>query len=96
MTGDKLSWLLIFGGTALHFLANWGEYWRTTAKVGPVTFAKTDLPGGMFAVLASAMSGLVLPQLGPIIGVEPPLGALAAGYMSASLGSKITALGKRP
>ena len=95
MNESHLSWLLIFGGTALHFLANWGEYWRTVAKVGPVEFAKTDLPGGMFAVLASLLSGFVLPQLGPIIGVEPPLGAIAAGYMSASLGSKITAFGKK-
>ena len=95
MTNNYLPWLLIFGGTALHFLANWGEYWRTVAKVGPVEFAKTDLPGGMFAVLASLLSGFVLPQLGPIIGVEPPLGAIAAGYMSASLGSKITAFGKK-
>lgn len=95
MNDQVMSWLLIFGGTALHFLANWGEYWRTVAKLGPIDYAKTDLPGGMYAVLASALSGLVLPQLGPIIGVEPPLGALAAGYMASSLGSKITALGKR-
>jgi len=90
-----MAWLLIFGGAALHFLANWGEHWRTVGKVGPVDYFKLDIPGGIYAILAAALSGMVLPQLGPIIGVEPPLGALAAGYMSASLGSKITALGKR-
>lgn len=95
MNEHNLAWLLIAGGAALHFLANWGEHWRTVAKVGPVEYFKLDIPGGIYAVLAAGLSGLVLPQLGPIIGVEPPLGALAAGYMSASLGSKVTALAKR-
>ena len=95
MTPDHLSWLLIFGGTALHFLANWGQHWRTVDKISALEYAKLDLPGGLYAVLASGLSGLVLPQLGPIIGVEPPLGALAAGYMASSLGSKVTALAKR-
>lgn len=95
MSDEFLSWLLIFGGAALHFLANWGEYWRTVAKVGPAEYFKVDVPGGIYAVLAAALSGLVLPQLGPVIGIAPPLGALAAGYMSASLGSKLTALGKK-
>ena len=94
MNEHNLAWLLIFGGTILHFLANWGEHWRTTAKLGPFEYAKLDLPGGIYAVVASGISGLILPQLGAIIGIEPPLGALAAGYMASSLGSKVTALGK--
>lgn len=95
MNQDHLSWLLIFGGTGLHFLANWGQHWRTVAKIGPVDYFKLDVPGGIYAMVASGISGLVLPQLGPIIGVAPPLGAVAAGYMSSSLGSKFTALAKQ-
>lgn len=95
MNESHLAWLLIGGGAALNFLANWGEYWRKTAKLNPFAYFMLDVPGGTYAALAAGLSGLVLPQLGPIIGIAPPLGALAAGYMSASLGAKITALGKQ-
>lgn len=95
MNESYLPWLLIAGGAALNFLANWGEHWRKTARINPFAYFMLDMPGGLFATLSAAMSGLVLPQLGPIIGIEPPLGALAAGYMSASLGAKLTSLAKR-
>lgn len=95
MNETGMDWLLIFAGAALHFLANWGEHWRTVGRVGPLDYFKLDIPGGIYAVVAAGVSGLVLPQLGPVIGIAPPLGALAAGYMSASLGSKLTALAKK-
>lgn len=95
MSEQFLAWLLIAGGAALNFLANWGEHWRKTAKLGPIDYFMLDVPGGLYATVAAVLSGFVLPQLGPIIGIEPPLGALAAGYMSASLGAKVTSLAKR-
>ena len=95
MNEQHMAWLLVFAGAALHFLANWGEHWRKVAKVGPVDYFKLDIPGGIYAVVATGISGVVLPQLGPIIGVEPPLGAVAAGYMASSLGSKLTAMAKQ-
>ncbi len=95
MNEQLLPWLLIAGGAALNFFANWGEHWRTVAPIGPLAYFKKDIPGGMYATTAAVLSGFVLPQLGPIIGIEPPLGALAAGYMAASLGAKVTSLAKR-
>lgn len=85
--------LLILGGFAMHFLSSWGEEWRKSgARIGPIAYARQDLPGWLFATVAAGASYGVLPQLGPVLGVEPPLGALAAGYMASSLGNKLTAL----
>ena len=92
---DYFSGLLLLAGLLMHFLASWGEYWRGTAKVSPWAFVLTDPPGWLFALVAGLVSYAVLPQLGPVLGVEPPLGAVAAGYMASSLGNKLSALGER-
>jgi hypothetical protein len=86
---DPFSGLLILAGLLLHFLSRWGEHWRTTAPDGPWAYIKLDPPGWSMAALAALASYLVLPQLGPYVGVEPPLGALAAGYMASSLAAKL-------
>jgi hypothetical protein len=87
--------LLIMAGLLLHFLSCWGEEWRKDANhVGPLEYARQDAPGWTFAMIAAAISYAVLPQLGPVLGIEPPLGALLAGYTASSLGSKLTALKK--
>ena len=90
MKEPVLSWVLVYGGATLHFVANWWEHSRKVAKIGPVEFAKQDIPGAVFAVLAATISGFILPQLGPLVGVTGPLGALTAGYMATSLGTKLT------
>lgn len=86
---DPFSGLLILGGLLLHFLSRWGEHWRSHERVGPVHYVKLDPPGWAMAAVAALASYLVLPQLGPYVGVEPPLGALAAGYMASSLAAKL-------
>ena len=87
---DAYAALLIFSGLALHFLATWGEHWRDTkTNLGPLAYAALDKPGWIFAVVATGISYLVFPQLGPLIGVGPPLGYVAAGYVSSSLGAKL-------
>lgn len=89
---DPFAGMLILGGLLLHFLSRWGEHWRTSAKDGPWAYVKLDLPGWVTAAVAAVASYLVLPQLGPYVGVEPPLGALAAGYMASSLAAKLPSL----
>lgn len=88
--------ILIGAGLALHFLSSYGEEWRRDAnRVSPWAYLKQDLPGWLSATVAAGVSIIVLPQLGAALGVEPPLGALLAGYTASSLGAKLTALGKR-
>lgn len=92
---DPLSGTLIFAGLLLHFLSRWGEHWRTTAHDSPIAYLKLDAPGWAAAAVAALASYLVLPQLGPYVGVEPPLGALAAGYTASSLAAKLPNLAGR-
>lgn len=86
---DYFTGLLILGGLLLHFMASWGEHWKTVGKCGPRAFIATDYPGWISAFLAGALSYATLPQLGPMLGIEPPLGAVAAGYMASSFGAKL-------
>lgn len=93
MHADYFTALLVFAGLVLHFLSRWGEFWRTTERLGPWDYLKHDPPGWLFAVVGAGVSYLVLPQLGPVLGVEPPLGAVAAGYMASSLAAKLPGFG---
>jgi hypothetical protein len=86
---DYVTGMLILGGLALHFMGSWGEHWRSVGRVSPQAFIATDYPGWIAAFIAGALSYATLPQLGPMLGIEPPLGAVAAGYMASSLGAKI-------
>ena len=87
---DAYAALLIFSGLLMHFLATWGEHCRDKGVTcGPIAFAALDKPGWLFALVATGVSYIVFPQLGPLIGVGPPLGYVAAGYVSSSLGAKL-------
>lgn len=88
---DYLSALLIFCGYLLHFIASWWERWEGTARIGLIAFWRSEMPKWIGGFLATFVCYLTLPQLGPYVGVEPPLGAAAAGYAASSLMGKITA-----
>jgi hypothetical protein len=92
---DYVTGLLVVGGSALHFLGSWGEEWRKQGRIGVLAFIDLERPKWIAAGVAAAISYAVLPQIGPMLGVEPPLGAVAAGYAANSLGAKVAALGKR-
>ncbi len=40
-------------GFLLHFLGRYAEFWRTGGKVGPVAYVRNDLPGWLFATVAT-------------------------------------------
>lgn len=93
--------LLCIGGLALHFLGRYGEFWRTGEKVGPHIYAMQDLPGWIFALVATGVCMLLLPDLPKIIGM--PVGfdagnsglmrilAFLAGYTGSSIAAKVPA-----
>jgi hypothetical protein len=89
MHADYFNALLVFLGFLMHFLTRWGEFWRTVDKLGPWEYAKQDPPAWVFGIVGVVVSYLTLPQLGPYVGVEPPLGAVIAGYFASSLAAKV-------
>lgn len=87
---DYTSALLIFTGYILHFVVSWWERWEKSNRIGVVDFWKSEMPKWIGGFIATFICYLTLPQLGPYVGIEPPLGAAAAGYAASSLMGKVT------
>lgn len=99
----SMTLLLIFmggAGLAIHFLTRWGDYWRTTEKVGPWTYIQLDPAAWMASMLGSLVFWFALPELDSFLSGLPvgwslgrtPLGALACGYVGSSIGPKLMAM----
>jgi hypothetical protein len=92
--------LLAVGGLLLHFLGRYGEYWRSTAKVGPWAYIVQDPPGWLSAIVGTAICMLLLQDLPTLLGIPPEfsggsllrIAAVTSGYMGSSLAAKVPAL----
>lgn len=92
---------LCIGGLLLHFLGRYGEFWRTGEHVWPHTYVAQDLPGWLFALVATGVCMLLLPDLPKILGMPASFDAgnsglmrvlaFTAGYMGSSIAAKVPA-----
>jgi hypothetical protein len=92
--------LLAIGGLLLHFLGRYGEYWRSTEKIGPWPYILQDPPGWLSAVVGTLVCMLLLQDLPTLLGIPAEFSAgglmrfaaVTAGYMGSSLAAKVPAL----
>jgi hypothetical protein len=86
--------VLCIAGFLLHFLGRYGEFLKTQAtRIGPHTYIAQDLPGWLSAAIGTAVTLVLLPEVGPLIGIDPgKVGAVLAGYFGSSLPSKLPAM----
>lgn len=88
---------LSLGGLLFHFLAQWGEHWRTIEHVDPLTFAMDDLPGWLASLLAAVILIPLLQFLPVLLALPPELAdhvlmralAFFVGYSGSSIAKKI-------
>jgi nucleoside recognition membrane protein YjiH len=87
---DPMHVILALLGLVLHFLLRYGEHWRKVEKVGPTAYVALDPIGWAVAVIGAAATFILLPDVGPAIGLSAsPAGVFVAGYMGSSLAVKI-------
>lgn len=77
-------------GLAMHFLSRYSEYFRTNSRISPRAYLNLDPPGWISAVIGAVVTVILLPELGPVVGLSATLsGCFVAGYMGSSLAAKL-------
>lgn len=80
-------------GFLLHFLGRYGEHWRAVGRTSPWVYVCGDPIGWAAALIGVAAGTILLPDLGPVVGLSPtPLGGFAVGYMGSSIAAKLPGL----
>ena len=87
------AWILAALGFAMHFLARYGEYRRSVDKVGIIEYVVADWIAWISAVIGATASVLMLPTIGPALGLMAnDAGYFVIGYMGSSLAAKLPGL----
>lgn len=93
MNIDATLVLMTLLGLLLHFLSRYGEFWRSSGKLGPGAYLMQDPIAWAVAAIGTLVAYVLLPELGPLVGLSAtPAGAFGAGYMGSSLAAKLPGL----
>lgn len=86
-------WTLALLGFAMHFFSRYGEYIRAVEKVNMIRYVVADWVAWTSAIIGTAAAVLLLPTIGPAIGLMAnDAGYFVAGYMGSSLTAKLPGL----